>query len=104
MLFLGIFSFWLEDSRSLGFLYGKIVYIFGGMLLPLEIFPSWLETIASKLPFSYVAYHPAKLFVQTDANLAINTLSMQLVWIFIMIICIIILYNFCKKRLTINGG
>ena len=104
MLFLGIFSFWLEDSRSLAFLYSKVIFIFGGMLLPLEIFPNWLETIATKLPFSYVAYHPAKLFVQTSPKLAIRTISVQLLWIFVVIVCAALLYKFLSKKLTINGG
>jgi ABC-2 type transport system permease protein len=35
-------AFWLGDARATWFLYQKLVFILGGMLLPLEVMPGAL--------------------------------------------------------------
>src|SRR3954449_1091069 len=54
-------AFWLRDARSTWFLYQKLVFLLGGMLLPLEVLPGRLRTVAEALPFSAMAYAPARL-------------------------------------------
>ena len=54
-------AFWVRDARSAWFLYQKIVFIVGGMLLPLEVLPHALERVAMFLPFMAMAYAPARL-------------------------------------------
>jgi ABC-2 type transport system permease protein len=104
MAFLGIFALWIEDPRALSFVYSKIIFTIGGMLIPLEIFPFWLQSISAKLPFSYIAYYPSKLFVNFSTELFLRTAILQLVWIAIITIVIVISYNIHIKKLTINGG
>ena len=104
MTFLGIFAFWLEDARALSFIYQKIVFTIGGMLLPLEIFPAWIMKISSVLPFSYIAYHPAKLFVEFSFQSFFQVLIFESAWIILFAVLVAILYKKSIKRLTINGG
>jgi len=104
MALLAIFSFWLEDTKSLNFVYDKIVFILGGMLAPLEIFPTWLEQITKYLPFSYIAYYPAKLWVQFSLHNFWSVVLGEIIWIIITIIALAIAYRICIKNISINGG
>ncbi len=54
-------SFWLREAKGAWFLYNKLVFVLGGMLLPLEVLPGWMETTAKFLPFMAMAYAPARL-------------------------------------------
>lgn len=54
-------SFWLGEAKSGWFLYQKLVFVLGGMLLPLEVLPASLATAATALPFAAVAYIPGRL-------------------------------------------
>lgn len=54
-------AFWLRDTKSSWFLYQKLVFMLGGMLIPLEILPRPLELTAKALPFAAFAYAPARL-------------------------------------------
>jgi ABC-2 type transport system permease protein len=54
-------SFWQGEAKGAWFLYLKLVFILGGMLLPLEVLPGWLETTSKILPFWTMAYAPARL-------------------------------------------
>lgn len=54
-------AFWLRDAGSAWFLYQKLVFILGGMLIPLEALPDWLQRVTAVLPFRAMSYAPARL-------------------------------------------
>ena len=54
-------AFWQHEARGAWFLYQKFVFILGGMLLPIQIFPAWLESVAWMSPFWTTAYAPGRL-------------------------------------------
>jgi len=103
-LFIGMLGFWFEDTVSLRFIYHKLLFTLGGMLMPLEIFPIWLSKIAAVLPFSFVAYFPSKLFVSFNFELFIRTTLIQIGYIGIFGILLYIVYKKASRGLNINGG
>jgi ABC-2 type transport system permease protein len=54
-------AFWQHEAKGAWFLYQKLVFILGGMLLPLQMFPGWLESAAWASPFWTMSYAPARL-------------------------------------------
>jgi ABC-2 type transport system permease protein len=54
-------AFWQHEAKGAWFLYQKLVFVLGGMLLPLQIFPAWLEAAAWASPFWTMSYAPARL-------------------------------------------
>jgi len=104
MALLGVTAFWLEESRAMDFIYSKLVFTIGGMLVPLEIFPIWLSENVKWLPFSYVAYHPAKLMVMFSFDYFFQIVIVQLVWILLIGGTALVLFNFLVKRVSVNGG
>lgn len=104
MATLGIISLWLEDSRSLDFLYNKIVFVAGGMLVPLDIFPIWFSSICVLLPFSYAVYAPAILLVKFSFARFIETILLQIFWIITAFILAGVIFKILSKRVSINGG
>ncbi|MFW5746533.1 MAG: ABC transporter permease [Nanoarchaeota archaeon] len=104
MAFLGLFGFWWENGTALHFIYQKFLFTIGGMLVPLEIFPAWLAGVSSMLPFSYVAYHPARLFVHFSYEGVLRVVATQIIWIAIMIIACAAVYHIGIRRVSVNGG
>lgn len=104
MATLGIFTLWIEDSRSLDFLYQKLIFVAGGMLAPLDIFPTWFANITLILPFSYAVYAPAMLFVNFNIERFVETILIQIFWIIITSSIALILFKFLLRRVSINGG
>jgi ABC-2 type transport system permease protein len=74
-------AFWLREARSAGFLYQKVVFVLGGMLLPLEVLPDQIETAARWLPFAAMAYVPARL---ASGHVEPQLLAVQVVWLVIL--------------------
>ncbi|MFZ3076842.1 MAG: hypothetical protein WA139_00105 [Candidatus Aenigmatarchaeota archaeon] len=101
---IGLLSLWFEDNSAFLWMQQKFVFILGGMLMPLEFFPKILQDIAINLPFAYIAYAPAKLFVNFTSGLFIQTVFMQLLWIGIFAAIAVALFRFGSKKVSINGG
>lgn len=53
-------SFWFGEAKSGWFLFQKLVFVGGGMLLPLEVLPDAVAGVARYLPFAAVAYVPGR--------------------------------------------
>lgn len=103
-LSIGLLSLWFEDISAFLWMQQKFVFILGGMLLPLEFFPKFLQDIAINLPFAYIAYAPAKLFVNFTSGFFIQTILMQLFWIGFFAVIAIALFRLGSKKVSINGG
>jgi ABC-2 type transport system permease protein len=101
---LGIISFWIEDSRSLEFIYAKLLFTIGGMLAPLAIWPDVITQISELLPFSLVAYYPAQLFVKFEFDFFIQILILNIIWIIGLFALTMVLFRILSKKLSINGG
>lgn len=100
---IALLAFWLEDTNSFKWIYDKILFTIGGMLVPLEIFPDWLAKLSLALPFSFVAYHPAKLFVDFSMPLFLQTLGIQFGYILLFTGIAFIIYRLGVRRVNING-
>lgn len=101
---IGLLAFVTEDTFSFRLIYQKMIFILGGLLIPLDFLPDWLQRIASWLPFSYVTYAPARLLVSFDMALFGRLLLGQLFWIGVMSLLLWRQYRWATDRLTINGG
>ncbi|MFA5523104.1 MAG: ABC-2 family transporter protein [Tissierellales bacterium] len=101
---LSLTSFWLEENSAFFWIYGKLVFTLGGMLIPLELFPEWLRNIAVNLPFAYVTYAPAKLAVDFSLNRFVNTIAFQLVYLGIFFLLSLGIFRKGARALNVNGG
>jgi len=84
---LGMLAFWFKQIRGITQLMEIISIIFAGFIIPIDMFPAQLKTIAYFLPFSYMIYFPVKIF---QGGLAIVELKKiivgQLIWLTIFIV------------------
>jgi ABC-2 type transport system permease protein len=97
-------AFWVEETRGLDFVYQKLLFTIGGMLLPLELFPGVLQTVSEWLPFQTVAYFSAKTAVQFDAMNWIRMVAIQWLWIAGLMALVFGIYRKGVKKLHVNGG
>jgi ABC-2 type transport system permease protein len=74
-------AFWVRDAKGTWFLYQKLVFVLGGMLLPLEVLPGWLEAAARVLPFMAMAYAPARL---ASGHIEPTLLAVQGFWLVVL--------------------
>lgn len=94
-------TFWVRDARGAWFLYQKLVFVLGGMLLPLQVLPPWLQTTAEVLPFSAMAYAPARL---ASGHLEPQLLAIQAGWLVAALGATVAIHRAGERHLVMAGG
>lgn len=94
-------SFWLRDAKSTWFVYQKFILILGGVLLPLQVMPEWLERVALALPFSAMAYAPARL---ASGHVEPYLLVTQAAWGLVLLAVAAWAFAAGERRLQAVGG
>lgn len=101
--FVGLFSFYIEDSSPFHWVYTKFLLILG-TLFPIEFFPKFLQPILRFSPIYVINYGPAKLFVSFDYSMFLSIIVSQIIYIFVGIFICSLVYRRGVKKLNVNGG
>jgi ABC-2 type transport system permease protein len=94
-------AFWVRDARSTWFLYQKVYFILGGMLLPLEVLPGRVQAVARALPFMAMAYAPARL---ASGHPEPVLLAVQAAWAVALVAGAVVAFRAGERRLQAVGG
>jgi ABC-2 type transport system permease protein len=87
MSVIGALAFWLESSGSLFEVWLGLFGVFSGYLVPLELFPRWLELAARFLPFRYMLAFPVEMVIGlTSRAAALRELAIQ--WAFVAVLAL----------------
>jgi ABC-2 type transport system permease protein len=103
-LAIGLLAFWFEDTYAFFWIYQKTVFTLGGLFLPIEVFPSTLRALAAHLPFTSIAYAPARLASSFSVGAFLETIGTQVVWICALAALAALIYRGGVRRLSLNGG
>ena len=101
---IGLSAFVAEEVAPFEWIYQKLVFVLGGMLVPLDFYPAWLQKVSNSLPFAYIMYGPARLFVEPNLSLFTRILLGQLIWLIALGALLVLAYSRGTRRLVINGG
>ena len=100
---IGLFSFIIEDSNPLYWLYSKFLLVLG-TVFPIEYFPKVIQSILVYTPIYVTCYGPAKLFVDFSWGACLNILVSQFIYVFIACFICYAIYQKGVKKLNVNGG
>ena len=104
MALIGFCALWFHTTKPIYLLMQKMIFVLGGAVLPLIIYPGWLINIAKYTPFYYMFFMVAKLSYAFNWHDVILVLMMELFWGSIFIVLIILAYRQLYKRINIYGG
>lgn len=101
---LSLCAFWVEETQGLAFVYDKLVFTLGGMMLPLELFPDLLRKASQWLPFQTIVYFPVKTAIHFDAGRLAEMVGLQLAWTILLGAMLLGIYRRGVRKLNVNGG
>jgi len=102
---LGLVSFWFLEVTSLTFVYNLLNFFLSGHMFPLDLLPEWASDFVSLLPFQYLAYYPAAIFLGTIAPDQVwQGLAVEACWLVIFIMIARIMLNRGIHRYSGFGG
>jgi viologen exporter family transport system permease protein len=103
-MIVALLAFWVEETRGIEFVLQKLQFTIGGMLLPIDLMPEWLQRICAWLPFQAALYFPARTGVHFDAAVLENQLLIQAAWIAGLAVMVSWIYRRGVTKLHVNGG
>lgn len=77
---IALIAFWLIQVRVFKFMLLYLVFFFSGAILPLDLFPGWLQKWVHLLPFQYLAFVPIRIFLEKETNL-FSVFSVEFFWL-----------------------
>jgi ABC-2 type transport system permease protein len=101
---IGLAAFVTEDVSAFNWIYTKFQLVLGGVLIPLDFYPEWLQQITRYLPYAYTIYGPARLFVDPALERFTGLVLGQALWLAGMGLLLALVYRRCVSWLNINGG
>ena len=103
IIFIGLFSFIIEDSGPFYWVYSKIILVLG-TIFPIEFFPEVVQKILVFSPIYVTCYGPARLFVNFSYADFVSIIIAQGIHLIISFSLCLLLYRKGVKNLNVNGG
>lgn len=100
----GLTSFWLHQVGPFHWIWEKLLFVLGGLILPLATYPLWLQKIAFATPFPAIMGERSSLALTFDmahAGILFFTLA---AWMLLGTGLVFLLYRRGLKILNISGG
>jgi ABC-2 type transport system permease protein len=102
---LGLISFWLIDNPFLRWHFRNVEQLFAGQFLPIWLYPGWLATITSFMPFRYFAYEPIAIYLgKTPMHSVPQVLFIQLFWMITLFLLERLMWRSAQKKVIVQGG
>lgn len=100
-----LLSFFMYSTWGPRILNKTLAYFFSGELIPLTLFPQWLDSIASFLPYKYVLFVPVFIYVEKYTIIeAVKMLFLQAVFIIVFLMVCLYIYGKGLKNTELQGG
>jgi ABC-2 type transport system permease protein len=102
---LGMCAFWTLEITGIALFYRLVSQFFAGTMVPLTFFPGPLRTVADLLPFRFMGYVPAAIYVGaiTGAE-AVSALIAQVLWLVALFGLVWLVWYRAHRRLVVHGG
>jgi ABC-2 type transport system permease protein len=95
----------LESANSLAELYFGLFSVLSGYLIPLELFPRWLERVTHVLPFRFQLGFPVEVIVgHLSRAEALAELGYQAIWIVGWVFILQLVWRTGIRRYAAYGG
>lgn len=101
----GMVGFWILEVTSILWIVMTLNFFISGQMLPLDLLPPFWAGLLKAMPFQYMAYFPAVVFLGKVRGPELGWgLLLQLFWVGFFIVLCRWLYNRGLKRYGAYGG
>jgi ABC-2 type transport system permease protein len=101
---LGYAVAWLGTSAPLFWIWQKLLFVFGGLLLPLTFYPQALRGVAEFGPFAAILFAPGSLVLAPAGTSVAAILGQQVAWLMVIALATALVDRAAAIRLTERGA
>jgi ABC-2 type transport system permease protein len=101
---IGVSAVWMHDVAPVYWIWQKLAFVLGGLLLPLALYPAWLRTTAEWTPFAAFLNGPGRLAMGLDVPSALRDAALLVAWTVAAALLLRTLHRRALRVLDVNGG
>ena len=102
---IGMVGFWFLEVTSLLYIVNTLNFFVSGQMFPLDLLPEPWAALLKALPFQYLAYFPAAVFLgKVSGPELANGLLAELAWAVAFVFLSRVLYRLGLRRYSAYGG
>lgn len=103
-LIIGLLAFWIHDTRPVYWLWQKASFVLGGLIVPLQLYPDWLRTLAAWSPFSALLHGPGRIALGDSPEFALGVALRLAAWTVATVLAAALVYRRGLRTVTVGGG
>ncbi len=103
-MLVGICTFWMQQVEPIHWVWEKLLFTLGGLMLPLVVYPKWLQNIAHFTPFPAILGDRSALAIEFTYGHVLQIAASLLCWGFAGYALLMILYRKGLRIVNVEGG
>jgi ABC-2 type transport system permease protein len=104
LMIIGLSAFWLTEVTPFFWIWEKFLFMLGGLMLPLAVYPEWIQKIASFTPFPSILGERSALAISFTSQSVLSVALSLFIWGIIGFFFLLMIYRKGLKILNIKGG
>lgn len=101
---IGLLAFWIEDVTPVAWVWQKLLFVLGGLMLPLQVYPDALRRVALLTPFPAMLTGPASFMLPENGFRVVTLVRDLTIWSGVMAFVLWWIFRRAVRTLTFNGG
>ena len=85
---IGFLTAWIGTPAPAYWIWQKVMFVIGGLFLPLTLYPDWIREAGIATPFAAILYHPASLALEASPSAILGVLGWQLFWLTVAVLLV----------------
>lgn len=77
---IGLSAGFIRDTAPISWVWQKLGFVFGGLMVPLVLYPEWMQQLAKLTPFYYLLFGVGRIVLDENLELAVATAAGIAVW------------------------
>ncbi len=102
---IGMVGFWFLEVTSFLYVVNTVNFFVSGHMFPLDLLPDWWVGVLKSLPFQYLAYFPAAVFLgKVEGQDLLHGLLQEAIWVLVFMVMARVLFRIGLSRYSAYGG
>ena len=100
---IGFLTAWIGTPAPVYWIWQKLVFVFGGLFIPLTLYPRWLYDAGVTTPFAAILFHPASLVLDARPEMILGVLAWQGLWLVLALALVVVVAGAATRRFVSEG-
>lgn len=101
---IGVLAFWLHDPNPIYWVWHKFLFILGGLILPITLYPAWLQKFALLTPFAAFLFRPGSFAFESSPYKIATTVGLLAIWGALGVLLLRFTFQKASRSYNMTGG